>query len=83
MDAGYEEDDEVFVHARDPYHRIDVLNSSREVRVVVGGHIVAAIPTSVMHDGINAAPGFDQKGCERGDRDKSIGTTKVACSASM
>ena len=42
MDAWFEEDDEVFVHARDPYHRIDVLNSSREVRVVVGGQVVAA-----------------------------------------
>ena len=41
MDAWFEEDDEVFVHARDPYHRIDVLDSSREVRVVVGGHDVA------------------------------------------
>ena len=42
MDAWFEEDDEVFVHARDPYHRIDVLDSSREVRVVVDGQIVAA-----------------------------------------
>ena len=41
MDAWFEEDDEVFVHARDPYHRIDVLDSSREVRVVVGGQDVA------------------------------------------
>lgn len=41
MEAWFEEDDEVFVHARDPYHRIDVLNSSREVRVVVGGETVA------------------------------------------
>jgi uncharacterized protein (DUF427 family) len=41
MDAWFEEDDEVFVHARDPYHRIDVLSSSREVRVVVGGQVVA------------------------------------------
>ena len=42
MDAWFEEDDEVFVHARDPYHRIDVLDSSREVRVVVGGQTSAA-----------------------------------------
>jgi uncharacterized protein (DUF427 family) len=41
MDAWFEEDDQVFVHARDPYHRIDVLDSSREVRVVVGGQTVA------------------------------------------
>ncbi len=41
MDAWYEEDDEVFVHARDPYHRVDVLNSSRHVRVEVGGQTLA------------------------------------------
>ena len=41
MDAWFEEDDEVFVHARSPYHRVDVLNSSRHVQVVVGGEVVA------------------------------------------
>ena len=41
MDAWFEEDDEVFVHARDPYHRVDVLNSSRHIRVVIGGETVA------------------------------------------
>lgn len=32
-DAWYEEDDEVFRHPRDPYHRVDVLNSARHVQV--------------------------------------------------
>ena len=41
MDAWFEEDEEVFVHARDPYHRIDVRSSSREVRVIVGGQTIA------------------------------------------
>src|SRR5713101_2854310 len=41
IDAWYEEDDEVFVHPRDPYHRVDVLNSSRHVKVVLGGQVVA------------------------------------------
>jgi len=41
MDAWFEEDDEVFVHPRDPYHRVDVVNSSRHVRVVIGGETVA------------------------------------------
>jgi uncharacterized protein (DUF427 family) len=41
MDAWFEEDEEVFVHARDPYKRIDVLESSRHVTVEVGGEIVA------------------------------------------
>lgn len=40
-DAWFEEDDEVFVHARDPYHRVDVLTSSRHVEVLVGGVLVA------------------------------------------
>jgi hypothetical protein len=31
MDAWFEEDDEVFVHPRDPYHRVDLVNSSRHV----------------------------------------------------
>jgi uncharacterized protein (DUF427 family) len=41
MDHWFEEDEEVFVHARDPYTRIDVLPSSRRVRVEVGGVTVA------------------------------------------
>lgn len=41
MDAWFEEDEEVFVHARDPYHRIDVLESSRRVQVSIGGVEVA------------------------------------------
>jgi uncharacterized protein (DUF427 family) len=41
MDGWFEEDDEVFVHPRDPYHRVDVLSSSRHVRVVVADETVA------------------------------------------
>ena len=41
VDHWYEEDDEVFVHPRDPYHRVDVLNSSRHVSVVVGAEVIA------------------------------------------
>jgi uncharacterized protein (DUF427 family) len=41
MDAWFEEDEEVFAHARDPYHRIDVLDSSRRVRIILGGQVVA------------------------------------------
>jgi uncharacterized protein (DUF427 family) len=41
MDHWYEEDEEVFVHPRDPYHRIDVLPSSRHVKVTVNGEVVA------------------------------------------
>jgi uncharacterized protein (DUF427 family) len=41
MDAWFEEDDEVWVHPRDPYHRVDVVSSSRHVQVVVDGVTVA------------------------------------------
>jgi uncharacterized protein (DUF427 family) len=41
VESWYEEDDEVFVHPRDPYHRVDVLNSSRHVKVVIDGQVVA------------------------------------------
>ena len=41
MDHWYEEDEEVFVHPRDPYHRVDILESSRHVKVRVNGEVVA------------------------------------------
>lgn len=41
MDAWYEEEEEVFVHPRDPYHRVDVLASSRHVRIKLAGEVVA------------------------------------------
>jgi uncharacterized protein (DUF427 family) len=41
MNHWYEEDEEIFVHARDPYRRIDCLPSSRHVQVIVDGEIVA------------------------------------------
>ncbi|WP_308259576.1 DUF427 domain-containing protein [Pseudonocardia sp. H11422] len=41
MDAWYEEDDPVLGHPPDPYHRIDVRHSGREVRVLVDGVPVA------------------------------------------
>lgn len=41
MDAWFEEDEEVFTHPRDPYTRVDILASSRHVRVEVEGVTVA------------------------------------------
>ena len=41
LESWWEEEDEVFVHPRDPYHRVDVLRSSREIRVVLNGETVA------------------------------------------
>jgi len=41
MDHWFEEDDEVFKHARDPFHRVDVLRGSRHVRVELDGEVLA------------------------------------------
>lgn len=41
VDAWYEEDEQVFKHPRDPYHRVDVVQSSRQIRVEIGGQTVA------------------------------------------
>jgi uncharacterized protein (DUF427 family) len=41
MDAWYEEDEPVFVHARDPRVRVDILPSRRRVTVRLGGEVLA------------------------------------------
>ncbi len=41
MDHWFEEAEEVFVHPRDPYHRVDTLPSTRHVRIEVDGVTVA------------------------------------------
>lgn len=41
MDAWFEEDEQVFFHARDPYVRIDALRSTRRVTVELDGVVLA------------------------------------------
>jgi uncharacterized protein (DUF427 family) len=36
-----EEDEEAVVHARDPYHRVDVLDTSRHIRISLDGELLA------------------------------------------
>lgn len=48
MDAWFEEDEEVFVHARNPYTRVDALRSSRHVQVEIAGEIVADSSSPVI-----------------------------------
>jgi uncharacterized protein (DUF427 family) len=54
MDGWFEEDEEVFTHARDPHTRIDILASSREVRVEVDGVTIAqsASPRLLFETGL-------------------------------
>ncbi|MGH2694330.1 MAG: DUF427 domain-containing protein [Actinomycetota bacterium] len=48
VDHWYEEDEEILVHPPDPYHRIDVRESSRHVRVLVGEDLVAETTSPVI-----------------------------------
>lgn len=41
LDQWFDEDEEVFVHLRDPYHRVDVRSSRRTVRVLIGDTEIA------------------------------------------
>ena len=41
FDEWYEEDERNFGHARDPFHRIDILHSSRHVSVELDGEVLA------------------------------------------
>ena len=41
FDEWYEEDERVVGHPRDPFHRVDVRQSARPVRIEVGGDVVA------------------------------------------
>ena len=48
VDRWFEEDEEVFVHPRDPYTRVDTVHSSRHVRVEVDGHVLAETSRPVL-----------------------------------
>jgi uncharacterized protein (DUF427 family) len=50
MDAWYEEEERIYVHARDPYLRADARRSSRHVVVEVGGVEVAETRRPVLLD---------------------------------
>jgi uncharacterized protein (DUF427 family) len=54
MDAWFEEDEEVFTHPRNPYTRVDILPSSRHVRVEVNGQTIAesASPRLLFETGL-------------------------------
>ncbi|KAF5680043.1 isoamyl alcohol oxidase [Fusarium heterosporum] len=48
IDQWFEEDEPIFVHAKDPFKRVDILRSERPVEVKVNGKTVAKA-TSSMH----------------------------------
>jgi uncharacterized protein (DUF427 family) len=40
VDAWFEEDEQIIVHPRDPYHRVDVLESSRKVKISINDEVI-------------------------------------------
>jgi uncharacterized protein (DUF427 family) len=48
LDAWFEEDEQVFVHPRDPYTRVDALRSDRQLRVELEGAVLAESRSPVM-----------------------------------
>jgi uncharacterized protein (DUF427 family) len=48
LDAWFEEDEQVYVHPRSPYARVDALPSSRPVRVELDGVLLAESPWAVL-----------------------------------
>jgi uncharacterized protein (DUF427 family) len=47
MDQWLEEDEEIVGHARDPYHRIDTIPTSRHIRVLLDGELLAETRSAV------------------------------------
>ncbi|WP_432891286.1 DUF427 domain-containing protein [Kribbella sp. CA-245084] len=48
LDRWFEEDEEVFVHPRNPYSRVDAINSTRRVEVAVDGITLADSSSTVI-----------------------------------
>ena len=48
LDHWFEEDEEVLVHPRDPFVRVDALQSSRHVRVERDGHLLAESDSPIL-----------------------------------
>ena len=62
LDAWFEEDEQIFVHPRSPYSRVDALRSRRTVRVSLGGELLAesSSPVMVFETGLPARTYFDR-----------------------
>lgn len=61
VDAWFEEDEQVFVHVRDPYSRIDVLETTSNVNVSIEGQTLAeGVPKILFETGLPPRYYFDR-----------------------
>ncbi len=63
LDSWFEEDEEVFVHPRNPYTRVDALRSTRTVRIELQGVVLAesSAPVMVFETGLPTRYYFDRE----------------------
>jgi uncharacterized protein (DUF427 family) len=68
LDAWFEEDEEVFVHPRNPYSRVDALRSTRHVRVELDGTVLAesSSPVVVFETGLPPRTYFPRSAVDLG-----------------
>lgn len=54
VDAWYEEEEQIFVHPRDPYKRVDAIASSRHIQIKLNGELIAESkrPVIVFETGV-------------------------------
>ena len=79
LDAWYEEDEQVFVHPRNPYVRVDALRSHQHVRVSLEGITLAesARPVLVFETGLPTRYYFDRTDVDFGHLVPT--STQTAC----
>jgi len=79
LDAWYEEDEQVFVHPRNPYVRVDALRSHRHVRASLEGITLAesATPVLVFETGLPTRYYFDRTDVDFGHLVPT--STQTAC----
>jgi uncharacterized protein (DUF427 family) len=79
LDAWFEEDEEIFVHPRNPYTRVDALRSTRHVRIELDGVLLAESEATVMvfETGLPTRYYFDRGAVEFGHLEAT--ETVTAC----
>jgi uncharacterized protein (DUF427 family) len=77
LDAWFEEDEEIFVHPRNPYARVDALRSSRHIRVELEGVLLAesGSPVLLFETGLPTRYYLDRTAVNFGALERSETTT--------
>ncbi|MGC4852922.1 DUF427 domain-containing protein [Micromonospora sp. DT4] len=79
MDAWFEEDEEVFVHPRNPFARVDALRSTRSVRVELEGVVLAESTSPVLVFETGLPPRYYLNRTDVNFRHLVASATRTAC----